>query len=52
VSVFVKNLFDKNYFTSVSHNSLVATAANPLDIIATYNKDADRYFGVNLGVRF
>lgn len=52
VSVFVKNLFDKNYFTSVSHNSLLATAANPLDIIATYNKDADRYFGVNLGVRF
>jgi len=52
VSLFVKNLFDVNYYTSVSHNSLIATAANPFDLTATYNKDADRYFGASLGVRF
>jgi iron complex outermembrane receptor protein len=52
LSVFVKNLFDKNYYTSMGHNSLIATAANPLDIVANYNKDADRYFGATLGVKF
>lgn len=52
LSLFVKNLFDVNYYTSVSHNSLLATAAKPFDLTATYNKDADRYFGATLGVRF
>jgi iron complex outermembrane receptor protein len=52
VSVFVKNLFDVNYYTSISHNSLLATAARPLDLTATYNKDADRYFGISFGARF
>ncbi|GAA0303494.1 TonB-dependent receptor [Sphingomonas oligophenolica] len=52
LSVFVKNMFDVNYYTSVSHNSLLATAAKPYDLTATYNKDADRYFGATLGVRF
>ncbi|MEP6786607.1 MAG: TonB-dependent receptor [Sphingomonadales bacterium] len=52
MSLFVKNLFDVNYYTSVSHNSLLATAARPFDLTATYNKDADRYFGATFGVRF
>lgn len=52
LSLFVKNLFDKNYYSAMSHNSLLATAANPNDIVATFNKDADRYFGATLGVRF
>lgn len=52
LSVFVKNLFDVNYYTSVSHNSLLATAARPYDLTANYNKDADRYFGATLGVKF
>ncbi len=52
LSLFVKNLFDVNYYTSVSHNSLLATAAKPFDLTATYNKDADRYVGATLGVRF
>ncbi len=52
LSLFVKNLFDVNYYTSVSHNSLLATAAKPYDLTATYNKDADRYFGATLGIRF
>ena len=52
LTLFVKNLFDTNYYSTVSHNSLLATAASPLDLIATYNKDADRYFGATFGVRF
>lgn len=52
LSVFVRNLFDVNYYTAVSHNSLLATAARPTDLTANYNKDADRYFGATLGVKF
>ncbi|MEG3168046.1 TonB-dependent receptor [Sphingomonas sp. LB3N6] len=52
VSVFVKNLFNENYLTNIAHNSLLATAANPFDLIANYNKDADRYFGAAFGLRF
>lgn len=52
VTVFVKNLFDKNYMTSIGHNSLLATAANPYDLVATVNKDADRYFGATIGLKF
>jgi iron complex outermembrane receptor protein len=52
LSLFVKNLFDQNYYSAMAHNSLLATAANPNDIVATFNKDADRYFGATLGVRF
>jgi iron complex outermembrane receptor protein len=49
---FVKNLFDTNYTTSLGHNALLATAANPYDIYATYNKDANRYVGGSLGFKF
>lgn len=52
VTLFVKNLFNQNYFTSLGHNSLLATTANPFDVIGTYNKDADRYFGGSVAVRF
>ncbi|RDE04967.1 TonB-dependent receptor [Sphingomonas aracearum] len=52
LTLFVKNMFNTNYFTSLGHNSLLATAANPFDIVGTFNKDADRYFGATLGFRF
>lgn len=52
VTLFVKNLFDTNYLTSIGHNSLLSTTANPYDLVATYNKDADRYFGASFAVRF
>ena len=51
-SIFVKNLFNTHYFTSLAHNSLLATAANPYDVIGTYNKDTDRYIGGSLSFRF
>lgn len=52
LTLFVKNLFDKNYLTSMAHNSLLANTTNPYDIIGNYSKDADRYFGATLGFRF
>ncbi|MBC2665410.1 TonB-dependent receptor [Novosphingobium flavum] len=52
VSLFVKNLFNEHYLTSLGHNSLLSTIDNPYDLVGTYNKDADRYFGATLGFRF
>lgn len=52
LTVFVKNLFDTNYLTSIGHNSLMSTTANPYDLVGTYNKDSSRYFGATFGVRF
>lgn len=52
LTAFVKNLFDTNYLTSIGHNSLLSTTATPFDMVATYNKDASRYFGATFGVRF
>ena len=52
LTVFVKNLFDENYLTSLGHNSLMATAASPLDLAGTYNQDSSRYFGATFGVKF
>ena len=52
LTVFAKNLFDTNYLTSIGHNSLMSTTANPFDLVGTYNKDASRYFGATIGVRF
>lgn len=52
VSVFVRNLFDQNYLTNIGHNSLMATVANPFDLVATYNKDSSRFFGATFTARF
>lgn len=51
-TLFVKNLFDKNYLTSIGHNSLLSTTATPYDMVGTYNKDASRYFGGSISYRF
>ncbi|WP_029935893.1 TonB-dependent receptor [Sphingomonas sp. UNC305MFCol5.2] len=52
LTLFVKNLFDENYLTSIAHNSLLATTANPYDLVGTYNKDSSRYFGATFGLKF
>jgi len=52
LTFFVRNLFDKQYLTSIAHNSLLSTTATPYDLVGTYNKDADRYFGGTFAVRF
>lgn len=51
VTLFVKNLFDQTYYTSTAHTALLSSAARS-DMEATFNKDADRYFGVTVGSRF
>ncbi|MDO7835765.1 TonB-dependent receptor [Sphingobium sp. HBC34] len=52
VSLFVKNLFDEYYLTNIGHNSIMSTTANPLDLVANYNKDSSRYFGAIFSARF
>lgn len=52
LNLFVKNLFDQNYFTSIGHNALLSSAANATDLQANISKASDRYFGATLDVRF
>ncbi|QGP81235.1 TonB-dependent receptor [Sphingobium sp. CAP-1] len=49
LTLFVKNLFDENYLTSIGHTSFLG---GNYDLVGTFNKDADRYFGATLGVKF
>lgn len=52
VTGFVKNLFDTTYYSQLNHGTILAGAANPYDLWANIPKDADRYFGVNVGYKF
>lgn len=52
LTVFVRNLFDQTYYSQLNHGTILATAANATDLWANFNKDADRYVGATLGVRF
>ncbi|WP_068085408.1 TonB-dependent receptor [Novosphingobium rosa] len=52
LTVFVRNLFNQNYYSSMAHASLLATPTNAQDLTAYVNKDANRYFGATLGVKF
>ena len=52
LTLFVRNLFNENYLTSIGHNSLLSTTASPFDLVGTYNKDSSRYVGATFGVKF
>jgi iron complex outermembrane recepter protein len=52
LTLFAKNVFDKNYYTSLAHSLLLATAANPYDIYANIDKNSRRYFGFTVRARF
>jgi iron complex outermembrane receptor protein len=52
LSLFVRNLFNEKYLTNLQHATFLATAANPFDLNGYYAKDADRYFGASMSVRF
>nr|AGU10875.1 TonB dependent receptor [uncultured organism] len=52
LTLFVRNLFNDNYLTSIGHNSLLSTPTSPFDLVGTYNKDARRYAGATFGVKF
>lgn len=51
-SVFVKNVFDENYYTGLAHAGILATVAQPFDLQANYAKDSRRYAGATLSMRF
>lgn len=52
-SIFVKNLFDQNYVTTISHGVYVQTStAKPYDLYALFNKDSERFIGGSFSVKF
>ncbi|MBZ9649112.1 TonB-dependent receptor [Sphingobium sp. 3R8] len=52
VTGYVRNLFDKQFVTSMAHSSPISTAALPFDLAAFISKESNRYFGVNFGMKF
>jgi len=52
LTLFVKNLFDKNFYTSIGHNGLLSSTTNATDLQAFISKNSDRYFGASFDVRF
>ncbi|WP_240953912.1 TonB-dependent receptor [Sphingomonas sp. G-3-2-10] len=52
LTFFVRNLFDQTYYSQLNHGTILANAANPRDLWANINKDADRYVGGTFKVRF
>lgn len=52
LTLYVRNLFDQTYYSQLNHGTILANAANPNDLWANVNKDADRYFGGTFSVRF
>lgn len=52
LTVFVKNLLDQDYYSSMAHSSLLSSAATPTDLVANYSKNSGRYVGATLEARF
>jgi iron complex outermembrane receptor protein len=52
LTLFVKNLFDQSYATSIFRDSFFAGAASPANVDHYLSKEANRYFGGSLRVRF
>lgn len=51
VTLFVKNLFDTNYYTTLGGAGILATPTSADDLSATFNKDSKRYFGATLNLK-
>jgi iron complex outermembrane receptor protein len=52
VSFFIKNVFDRRYFDNIGHGTVLTGAANPYDVFAWRPKDASRYVGGTVSVKF
>jgi iron complex outermembrane receptor protein len=52
VSLFVKNVFNRRYFTTLTHGTDLTGVANPYDVFAWPPKDASRYAGATVSVKF
>jgi iron complex outermembrane receptor protein len=51
LTFFVKNLFNQNFYTSISSATLLPSNTTTLDIYANRPKNADRYVGGTLSVK-
>lgn len=51
-TVFVKNLFNENYYTGMVSGALVPANLTLLDVFANRPRNANRYFGATLDYRF
>ncbi len=52
ITLFVKNLFDKSYFSTVGRAALFTSTASPNSFTGYPNKDSDRYFGGTIAYRW
>lgn len=52
VTLFVKNLFDQNYYNSLIGLALFPTNLTLVDLFANRPKNADRYVGASVGFQF
>jgi iron complex outermembrane receptor protein len=52
-SLFVKNLFDEHYVSSLARSATLTTATvTPDNLVGTIPKEANRYFGATFGMSF
>ena len=52
LTVFVKNLFNQNFYTTTTTSALIGNNLSVVDVYAFRPKNADRYFVASLGFRF
>jgi iron complex outermembrane receptor protein len=52
LTLFVRNLFDQEYATSIFRDAFFGNAASPNNIDHYLPKEANRYFGASLRVRY
>ncbi len=51
-SLFVRNLLDETYFTNMAHVGTLGSPQFPNDVTAYIPRDAERLYGVMLGMKF
>jgi iron complex outermembrane receptor protein len=52
LTLYVKNLFDQNYYSGMTAGALVPANLTLVDSFANRPRNADRYVGVTLDYRF
>ena len=52
VTLFVRNLTDKHFLTSIGRAGQLTNVANPYNLTGFIPKDADRYFGANFSISY
>ena len=51
-SVYVRNLLDETYYTNAAHMGTLGSPQFPNDVTAYIPRDAERLYGVTLGLKF